>query len=479
MTATHTSAAAQVAAWPNGRQPSFVITTLAIYQTRFWALVGAELVKRGVSVAFVCFDDPSAEFLRERGLRTYSASAAERASAPTPEEFSALLQKFGIDSPERWFLHERHVYAIRDEKELRRKLVMSLALAERAIAAESRDHAPVLIQEVGGFLSVVGSFFAARAAGVENWFIEPSFFRGTLFFYRNTFTAPRVRGELPAGPSPAVSEYLERTLRQRTIVIPKKDAHQYRGAAGKVFNLKNARRLVGKLVDKYLLGKQMEFGYIGHHTTTHLRMLFNSWKLRGSYTGLDAIKPFVYYPLHVPGDMALTLRSPDYLDQLELVSDIARALPPTHRIAIKEHPAMIGAVHAGRLKALMKSHANLVLISPGTNNFEVLSVADAVVSVNSKSGAEAALLGKPVLVLGDAFYSDSPLVTPVTRRADLPAALAKVLGAEAPKADDALTARYFESVWRASRPGELYIDDSENISQFAESLLSSVSAARN
>ena len=52
-------------------------------------------------------------------------------------------------------------------------------------------------------------------------------------------------------------------------------------------------------------------------------------------------------------------------------------------------------------------------------------ITDAVVSVNSKSGAEAVLLGKPVVVMGDAFYRSCPLVFAADRLKDVPQGLCR------------------------------------------------------
>jgi hypothetical protein len=109
------------------------------------------------------------------------------------------------------------------------------------------------------------------------------------------------------------------------------------------------------------------------------------------------------------------------------------------------------------------------LLDPGINNYEVLRRADAVVTVNSKSGAEALLLGRPVVVLGDAFYSACRLVHRVTATADLPAALARVLQSASSLPKETVQ-RYFQDVWDASWPGELHVGGAENAEAFAASL---------
>lgn len=458
---------------PNA-SPVILITTLAEYQTRFWAAVGKELEGRAIPVAFLSFDDRSTAMLRAMGFTTFCLEAADAPKDLSDETLGAALERFGITGFPFWSSHERYTFGLADDA-LRRKFLEYLALAERTCAAlTEQGRRAVLVQELGGFLSVVATYHAARRARIDNWFIEPAFFRGRLFFLRNSFAAPRVSQPADGPVSAEVADYLAATVSSGSIVVPKKDRHQYTTAFRKVLNGRNAVRLFQKLFDKYVLGKRQEFGYIGRHVFVHASMLFNSLRLRRHYTPLEDAGRIVYYPLHVPGDMALTLRSPQYLDQLALIDVILRSVPHTHRVAIKEHPAMIGAIDAGRLIRLKRRYDNLVLLPPSTNNYRVIRAADLVVSVNSKSGAEAALLGKPVLVLGDAFYRSAPMVRAVDDPAQLRPAIREMLATprEGQVGDE--VRRYFEAVWRASHPGELYVTDGESVRVFVDSMLAGI-----
>jgi hypothetical protein len=464
---------------PSSRSPDdapvILITTLAEYQTRFWAAVGQELRRRALPVTFLSFDDRSTIMLREMGFDTYCLESADAPRDVSDATLSAAMDRFGIADFPFWSSHERFNFGLR-EAELRPKLLAYLSMAERActkvIACGRRA---VMVQELGGFLSVIASYYAARRAGIDNWFIEPAFFRGKLFFLKNSFAAPQVSQPVVGGVSPEVSKYLADTLANGAIVVPKKDSHQYTTAFRKVLNGRNVMRLFQKLFDKYVLGKRQEFGYIGRYVSVHARMLFNSLRLRGHYTPLQDAGRIVYYPLHVPGDMALTLRSPQYLDQLALIDLVLRSVPHTHRVAVKEHPAMIGAVDPARLIELKRRYDNLVLLPPSTNNYQVIRTADLVVSVNSKSGAEAALLGKPVLVLGDAFYRHSPLVRALDDPGQLRVAIGQTLQAPGRAGDPDQAARYFEAVWLGCHPGELYVCDDANVRIFTESMLIGIS----
>jgi hypothetical protein len=253
------------------------------------------------------------------------------------------------------------------------------------------------------------------------------------------------------------------------IVVPVKDKHHYNTVVHKIVNMKNIRRFLVKMVDKYILQKRQEFGYIFGHVNNHLMMLFNSVRLRNSYTSLSDLNGFIYYPLHVPGDMALTIRSPEYLDQLALIDYLARVIPHNSKIAIKEHPAMIGAINSSGLRKLLRRHDNVVLIEPAENNFKIMQRCKGVISVNSKSGAEAVLLGKPVLVLGDAFYRNAPLVTPIDSLSE--AGRGMHIFSDSCEIDKTAIEEYFQSVWDVTFPGELYVSDQKNVGIFCDSML--------
>ena len=430
-----------------------------------------ELQRLGHEIAFVSFDDRSSEMLREAGFTVFSLS-----DEPIPEDVSdaiidAAALRYGLSDLNFWFSHERAAFGLCNSAVLRSKLLRALSLTSRACAEWAPTGNAVLIQELGGFLSVVGSYFAARHHGLDNWFIEPAFFRGRLFFLKNSFAALRLQVEVDTPVSGEVLDYLAQTLKSGEIVVPKKDHHQYTTAFRKVVNFRNLRRLAEKLIDKYIHGKRHEFGYIFRHVAVHASMLLNSFRMKGHYTPLAGARKFIYYPLHVPADMALTLRSPQYLDQLALIDYLARIVPHSHLIAIKEHPAMIGAISAGKLQDLLHRYDNIVLLSPSTNNYKVLNAADAVISVNSKSGAEAALLGKPIFVLGDAFYRNAPMVTAVEQLTDLPHLLSTQISEATPVRNEDEIGGYFENVWRQCYQGELYITDHGNIERFSLSIL--------
>ena len=89
-----------------------------------------------------------------------------------------------------------------------------------------------------------------------------------------------------------------------------------------------------------------------------------------------------------------------------------------------------------------------------------------VVTINSKSGAEALTLQKNVIVLGDAFYTKSPLVNELRDLSKLSEAITENLN-KIPADKDCIY-RYFSSVWSKSYSGDLYQLDESNVKLFSE-----------
>ena len=132
---------------------------------------------------------------------------------------------------------------------------------------------------------------------------------------------------------------------------------------------------------------------------------------------------------------------------------------------------MIGAVPSEGLLALKRRYDRFAILPPATNNYAVLREAETIVTVNSKSGAEAGLLGKNVIVLGDAFYREAPFAFPVDRQADIGPAIAR---AEACEPSQDATRSYFAALWQRTYPGELYVASKVNVAGFTDSLVAAM-----
>jgi hypothetical protein len=83
---------------------------------------------------------------------------------------------------------------------------------------------------------------------------------------------------------------------------------------------------------------------------------------------------------------------------------------------------------------------------------------------------EALLLGRPIIVLGDAFYTACPLLRRAQNALNLKEYTAKLLRHyEAPQ--ETMLIDYLCRVWSASSAGELYVTNAKNIKEFCSSLI--------
>ena len=443
-----------------------VITTLAEYQTDFWVEVSKKIISSGQDVCVLSFDDRSSEQLEAAGVRSYNIPLLSKGLG---SDYRSVFEKHSVSDINYWVSHERITFGISESYTLYSKLAGYLCAIDKIIyELKNEGHKLVFLQELGGFVSVVSSYLAARSNNIDNYFIEPSFFKGRLFFLKNSFSAPLVPLGCSGPGCDDVLTYIEDACRNQVIVIPDKDKHHYSSAFSKIFNRKNFLRLYQKLVDKYVHGLHQEFGFISRYVKIHFKMLINSVLLSRSYTDLECLEQFIYFPLHVPGDAALTLRSPEYLDQLALLEYLLRVAPEGYTVVVKEHPAQIGSSDVSRLKFLLSRYDNFKILPPSINNYAVISNADLVFSINSKSGAEAVMLGKNVVVVGAAFYSDSPLVHRVDNIRGASAAIKNALCSNGNSNEEIV--EYFQSVWAVSYPGELYSLGRKDVDTFCESL---------
>ncbi len=454
---------------------AYLFTSLAMNQTLFFEGLARELKQAGHETEIICFHERSSDYLTKKNvpnLNVFQKIREMPAIRDVESEYQEIVKKYFLPSSHLIFSHEMAAFELYDLDEIKKKFIgYSKVIGNRIQALKDQGHKVVMVQELGGFSSLLSTFFVSRALGLDHYFIEPAFFKGRYFMVKNSIQA---LGVYQLSNSQAESEfvqYLDSAIKNKKIVIPDKDRKHYWGLFAKVFNFYNFKRLFQKLGDRFIFNKQEEFRYIGTFTFRHIKMFWNKYRLGVFYSEIPD-KKFIYYPLHVPMDVALTIRSPHCLDQYSIIDLICRTLPLGYQLVIKEHPAMVGVMHLGRMKDLLSRNANLTILRPNINNYDVLGKTDLVVTVNSKSGAEALLLNKRVLVMGDAFYSLSPLVKKVSELSQLDLEMKNILEQPAPEAEK--IKRYFQAVWENSHEGEIYSLDKvvqKKFAQHIESLL--------
>lgn len=139
-----------------------------------------------------------------------------------------------------------------------------------------------------------------------------------------------------------------------------------------------------------------------------------------------AARPFIFCPLQVPDDTQIRQFS-GWVGPIERylahLSDAVPSLPEGWHLRLKEHPSSripLGAL----LDEMVRRHGDRVVVDNITDTFHQVDCARAVVTLNSSVGLQAFFFGKPVIVLGLAFFRIPGLVTPVDGPAELARAFA-------------------------------------------------------
>ena len=457
---------------------------MAMRDVHFFVKIAQQLRQSpgDTEVRFISFYQAGNAEIRRNGFHCYDAYAyRDRAAMPETRQAAEYERAYGMANLHRLVLHEKVTSADFDDAALERKFMACLEASDaivRELLSGVGAGDVTVVQELGGFLGPLSVFFACRRHQVDHVFLEPSFFRKRLHYVRNSLMAVDCARTEPASAAPVDAAWLRRYLDDlrsaRKPVIPDKDVHHFRDMGlGKIVNRDNLAKLWRKLVNKYIHRYRHEFDFIWRYSLRHGRMYLNRRLNALLYSNFDTAARsarYAYFPFHVQLDYALTIRCPEYLNQLALVDYLCSILPTGVELYIKEHPASIGGFGYGELRRLVRRHGNLRLIHPSVNSYDLAENAGLVVTINSKAGAEALVMGKPVIVLGDAFYTHSGLAAYVANPRDLEKAVREQLSDKPVVPAPQQTLEFFHRVWRHTYAGELYNLDDANVATFTTDL---------
>lgn len=142
--------------------------------------------------------------------------------------------------------------------------------------------------------------------------------------------------------------------------------------------------------------------------------------------------PYVLFGLHMQPESSIDVWAPFFSNQLWVIELVARSVPPTHGVLVKIHKS--DAAHYSRAElARMLSFPGVRLVEPFASSREFIEAADLVIAIQGTMGLEAALLGKPVISLGDSPVSVFPSVARIGQIEDLPRLIRQKLSERPPE----------------------------------------------
>lgn len=131
---------------------------------------------------------------------------------------------------------------------------------------------------------------------------------------------------------------------------------------------------------------------------------------------------FLLYPLHFHPESSTSVLAGAYLDEYEVIRNIAFSLPEGVRLYVKDHMSAWAYPPLDFYRQLRRL-PNVRLLGPGEPTKQLIKASEGVITLTSTVGYEALLLKKQVFLYGRVFYEFHTGVT----RVDNPAQLHQVL----------------------------------------------------
>lgn len=185
-------------------------------------------------------------------------------------------------------------------------------------------------------------------------------------------------------------------------------------------------------------------------------------------------RPYVFFPLHYQPEATTLVHGSYFENQLETLRNLSRSLPVGWDLVVKEHFYMRGLRKLSFYRRLRDLHnVRLVPFSVPTNH--LLGRAEVTAVIASTCGLEAALIGRPVLMLGDYPWDHAPTIHKVGPLTDLPQTIRAVAGSALGIDHPDVVA--FAASWDASLPEAKYYTnrqydwlEADNVRRLADAL---------
>jgi hypothetical protein len=403
-----------------GRPLRFLFLSLGHVESDFYGRVGQRLRQDGHEVAHVTYSRHAARRLARNG-ETAWCLPDRMADLEEPIDFGQEVSRI-IDQYEtptfRDIYRADPVCEEREEAWCVERTVRHLLAIEQIFDEWRPD---VLIPEVGNeTLRVAGRLVGVRRR-VPVLFLFYTVFPRPLRIYVDTMHAPIVEPEalrpLSQERLDEVEAFIAEFTRRRAPIREPRESK---------LTLHRTRMFMRHLWVKARWDRDndylLPFGWLGERILERIRAV----SVRRFYDNPRGGRPFVYFPLHVTDDYKIKRVIPHCADQADLVEQVANALPHGWDLVAKEHPMDLGRTPAALLKRLTRID-NVRVVPPVWNSHDLIEQSEAVVVISSTVGLEALLYDKPVLTLGQPFYSGLGVTMDVDSFAEIRDAVPAVL----------------------------------------------------
>jgi hypothetical protein len=162
---------------------------------------------------------------------------------------------------------------------------------------------------------------------------------------------------------------------------------------------------------------------------------------------------YLLYPLHYHPESSTSVLAGTYLDEYEVIRNIAFNLPEGVRLYVKDHLSGSGQSEDSFYESIVRL-PNVRLLPPDLPTKELIRKSLAVITLSSTVGYEALLLGKRVFLYGRVFYEFHPDIVRISNPASLFEIFKEWLDKPL-RADGEYNQRFVEAYYLTTAPGIL------------------------
>lgn len=168
---------------------------------------------------------------------------------------------------------------------------------------------------------------------------------------------------------------------------------------------------------------QIKFKYRFHRQVAQRQQYIDRALLKHVDLGAD----YYYYPLATEPEARILHTSPFYMNEITNVENVAKALPLSSLLYVKEHPAqkIKGWRDISSYQQIM-AMPNVRLIHPDYDSTKLIEHSRGVIALSGGTAFEALFYKKPVILFGDEYYDRLPMVDKVGNIRTLPSMIASM-----------------------------------------------------
>lgn len=121
----------------------------------------------------------------------------------------------------------------------------------------------------------------------------------------------------------------------------------------------------------------------------------------------DKPKPrekYILFFLHLQPEASTLIQAKYYVDQINLIKNLAISLPIDYKVYVKEHFMFYGNRELDYYKKIKNMH-NVRVISPHVDRFDLIKNSSLIVTITGTVGLESTYYNKKVLCFGNVFFN--------------------------------------------------------------------------